>query len=243
MLRCVTIDDEPLARECIINYVNEVDFLTSVGTGKTPLELASLLQTQSVDLVFLDIQMPVMNGIDFLKMTANLPMVIITTAYPSYALDGFQLDVLDYLVKPITFDRFFKAVSKARDYHALLTRSQSGSDHDQPKEDHFFVKCEYRYERIYYDDILFVQGLQNYVTIHTIKGKFVTLLSLKNVEENLDPQLFMRVHKSFIVAIAKIDAIENNDVIIQSTRINISRSYRDQMIDRVVNKKLWKKGG
>lgn len=238
MLRCVTIDDEPLARECIVNYVNEVDFLTSVGTGKTPLELASLLQTLHVDLVFLDIQMPVMNGIDFLKMTANLPMVIITTAYPSYALEGFQLDVLDYLVKPITFDRFFKAVSKARDYHKLLAQSQSGG-----KEDHFFVKCEYRYERIYYDDILFVQGLQNYVTIHTAKGKFVTLLSMKNVEENLDPQLFMRVHKSFIVAIAKIDSIENNDILIQSSRISIGGSYRDEVIDRVVNKKLWKKGG
>src|SRR5262245_7850999 len=147
MLRCVTIDDEPLARECIVNYVNEVDFLTSVGTGKTPLELATLLQTQNVDLVFLDIQMPVMNGIDFLKMTADMPMVIITTAYPSYALESFQLDVMDYLVKPITFDRFFKAVSKARDYHALLTSSHSGGDHNPPKEDHFFVKCDYRYER------------------------------------------------------------------------------------------------
>ena len=128
MLRCVTIDDEPLARECIVNYVNEVDFLTSVGTGKTPLELVSLLQNQSVDLVFLDIQMPVMNGLDFLKMTAALPMVIITTAYPSYALEGFQLDVLDYLVKPITFDRFSRRSVK-RAITALLTRSQSGGDH------------------------------------------------------------------------------------------------------------------
>jgi len=240
MLRCITIDDEPLARECIVSYLNEVDFLTSVGTGKNPLELANLLKTQSVDLVFLDIQMPVMNGIDFLKMTADLPMVIITTAYPSYALESFQLDVLDYLVKPITFDRFFKAVSKARDYHAL--RSRSRSDQEHPKENHFFVKCEYRYERIYYDDILFIQGLQNYVTIHTTKGKFVTLLSLKSVEENLDPQQFMRVHKSFIVAIAKIDAIENNDILIQSSRINIGGSYRQEVIDRVVNKRLWKKG-
>src|SRR6267154_790496 len=149
MLRCVTIDDEPLARECIVNYVNQVDFLTSVGTGKTSLELASLLQTQSVDLVFLDIQMPVMNGIDFLKMTTNLPMMIITTAYPSYALEGFQLDVLDYLVKPITFDRFFKAVSKAKDYHQLLTQSAQPTDPYKAEPDYFFIKCDYKYERIY----------------------------------------------------------------------------------------------
>ena len=241
MLRCVIVDDEPLARECVVNYVNEVEFLTSVGTGKNPLDLAALLQTQNVDLIFLDIQMPMMNGLDFLKMTADLPMVIITTAYPSYALEGFQLDVLDYLVKPITFDRFFKAVTKARDYYDLLARSKSGGDRIHSNEDHFFVKCDYRYERIYYDDILFVQGLQNYVTIHTVKGKFVALMSLKKVEENLDPLLFMRVHKSFIVAVAKIDAIENNDIMIQSTRINISRTYRDEVIERVVNKRLWKK--
>jgi len=239
MLRCVTIDDEPLARECIINYVNEVEFLKSVGTANNPIELIKLLETQKVDLIFLDIQMPTLNGIEFLKMNAHTPMVIITTAYPSYAVESFQLDVLDYLVKPITFDRFFKAVSKAKDYYQLLMRSQASGD--KQVENYFFIKCEYKYECIYYDDILYVQGLQNYVTIYTRKGKYVTLLSLKNVEENLHPQAFIRVHKSFIVAISKIEAIESNDIIIKSTRIAISRHYRNEVIDRVVNKRLWKK--
>jgi DNA-binding LytR/AlgR family response regulator len=186
-----------------------------------------------------------MNGIEFLKMTANPPLVIITTAYPSYALESFQLDVLDYLVKPITFDRFFKAVNKAKDYHQLLTKSQAADSRSKirPAEDYFFIKCEYKYERIYYDDILYVQGLQNYVTIYTRKGKYVTLLYMKNVEENLDPQSFIRVHKSYIVAISKIEAIENNDITIQSARIPISRNYRDEVIDRVINKRLWKKTG
>ena len=242
MLKCVTIDDEPLARECIVDYINEVEFLQSVGTGNNPVELAKLLSKQAVDLIFLDIQMPMINGIEFLKMTTSRPMVIITTAYPSYALESFQLDVMDYLVKPITFDRFFKAVSKARDYHQLVHRPHTDTQ-NIPVSDHFFIKCEYKYEKIYFDDILYVQGLENYVTIHTRKGKYVTLLYLRNMEENLDPRLFIRVHKSFIVSIARIDAIENNDIIIQSTRIPISRNYRDNVMERVISKNLWKKNG
>ena len=241
-LKCVAIDDEPLARECIANYVREIDFLQLTGTGNNPVDLTRMLDEQEVDLIFLDIQMPVINGIEFLKMTQNPPMVIITTAYPSYALDGFQLDVLDYLVKPITFNRFFKAVSKAKDYHHLLARSASNDlAKTNSTENYFFIKCDYKYERIYFDDILYIEAMQNYVTIFTQKGKYITLLYLKNVEQNLDKQSFIRVHKSYIVSIPKIEAIENNEIIIQSFRIPISRNYRDQVIDKVVNDKLWKK--
>ena len=240
MIKCVTIDDEPLARECIVDYVRQVDFLESVGTGNNPVDLRRFLDTKSIDLIFLDIQMPVMNGIDFLKMTDNPPMVIITTAYPSYALESFQLDVLDYLVKPITFSRFFKAVTKAKDYHQLLSRSQS-TEPSRNEPDYFFIKCNYKYERIYFDEILYIQALQNYVTIFTTKGKYVTFLFLKNVEERLDRKSFIRVHKSFIVSISKIQAIENNEIIIQSSRIPISRNYHDQVINQVVNERLWKK--
>lgn len=244
MLKCVTIDDEPLARECIANYIQEVDFLQLVGTGSNPVDLTRLLDEQDVDMVFLDIQMPVLNGIEFLKMTQNPPIVIITTAYPSYALESFQLDVLDYLVKPITFTRFFKAVNKAKDYHQLIVKSSATeAPRNNPAADYFFIKCDYKYERIYFDDILYVQALQNYVTIYTHKGKYITLLYLKNVEQNLDTRSFIRVHKSFIVSIPKIEAIENNEIIIQSFRIPISRNYRDEVIERVVNDKLWKKSG
>lgn len=241
-LKCVAIDDEPLARECIANYVREIDFLQLTGTGNNPIDLTRLLDEQKVDLIFLDIQMPVINGIEFLKMTPNPPMVIITTAYPSYALEGFQLDVLDYLVKPITFNRFFKAVSKAKDYHNLLAKS---TNTDFTKEDstadYFFIKCDYKYERIYFNDILYIEAMQNYVTIYTIKGKYMTLLYLKNVEQNLGKESFIRVHKSYIVSIPKIESIENNEIIIGSFRIPISRNYRDEVIERVVNKRLWKK--
>jgi DNA-binding LytR/AlgR family response regulator len=243
MIKCVTIDDEPLARECIINYIREVDFLQCVGSGNNPLELTKLLDQFPIDLIFLDIQMPVLNGIEFLKMTSNPPMVIITTAYPSYALESFQLDVMDYLVKPITFNRFFQAVSKVKDYHQLVVKSQSVAESPaiNPAEDYFFIKCANKYERIYFDEILYIQALQNYVTIYTRKDKYMTLLPLKNVEENLEKQSFIRVHKSYVVSIGKIDAIEDNHIIIQSSRIPISRNYRDEVIDKVVNKRLWKK--
>src|SRR5690242_9892032 len=122
-LTTAIIDDEPLARECITNYVNDVDFLSLAGVGSNPLDLVQLIDTTTVDLVFLDIQMPIINGIDFLKTARDLPMVVITTAYPSYALESFQLDVMDYLVKPITFDRFLKAANKAKDYHYLQERA------------------------------------------------------------------------------------------------------------------------
>ena len=238
-LTCVVIDDEPLARECIANYVKEIDFLHLAGTGSNPVDIPRLLDEQTIDLIFLDIQMPVMNGIEFLKMTPQLPMVIITTAYPSYALEGFQLDVLDYLVKPITFNRFLKAVTKARDYQLLLGKPNTAGS--QPEADYFFIKCDYKYEKIYFNDILYIEAMQNYVTIHTPKGRHMTLLYLKNIEEKLDKESFVRVHKSYLVSISRIESIENNEIVVGSFRIPISRNYRDEVIGRVVNKRLWKK--
>ena len=244
MLKCVVVDDEPLARECITNYIKVTDFLQLDSTASNPVALARLLETQEVDLVFLDIQMPLMTGIDFLKVIQNPPMVIIVTAYPSFALEGFQLDVLDYLVKPITFNRFFKAVSKAKDYHQLRVQSVATKPSDEDLvADYFFVKCDYKYERIYLDDIRYIQGLQNYVTIYTSQGKYVTLLSLKDVEANLSNTAFIRVHKSYIVAIAKIEAIENNEIMVKAARIPIGRNYRAEVISRVVTNRLWKKSG
>jgi DNA-binding LytR/AlgR family response regulator len=214
-----------------------VDFLTLSGVCENPLELLPLIDRQAADLVFLDIQMPKMNGIEFLKILQKPPMVIITTAYPSYALEGFQLNVLDYLLKPITFERFFKAATKARDYHKLLT-----GDPAKPTEDYFFIKCGNKYEKIVFDDILYIEGLQNYVTIFTAKGKYVAMLSLKSLEEKLPGAAFIRTHKSFIAAINKIDGIEAAELFIGASRIPISRNYREQVMEKVLNKKLWEKG-
>lgn len=236
MMNCAIIDDEPLAREGLADYVKEVDFLKLTGVCENPVELMSLMDREPVDLIFLDIQMPKMNGIDFLKIVQKPPIVIITTAYPSYALEGFQLNVLDYLLKPITFDRFFKAAGKAKDYHRLLT--QSAANKPDTAENYFFIKCGSKYEKIFFDDILYIEGLQNYVTIHSRKGKYITLLNLKNLEQNLDSRQFIRVHKSFIVSISKIEGIEGNEIFIQPHRIPISRNYREQVIEQVVNSRL-----
>jgi DNA-binding LytR/AlgR family response regulator len=242
MMNCVIIDDEPLAREGMASYVKEVDFLNLVATCVHPLELAPLRDTHTIDLLFLDIQTPKMNGIDFLKAVQQPPLVIITTAFPSYALEGFQLNVLDYLLKPITFDRFFKAVSKANDYHQLITKA-AGAASDSPASttDYFFIKCGNKYEKIHFNDILYVEGMQNYSTIYTSRGKYVTLLYLKNLEQNLNNTRFIRVHKSYIVSIGKIEGIDGNEICIQSHRIPISRNYREQVLQQVVMNKLWSK--
>lgn len=242
MIHCVIIDDEPLAREGLANYVREIDFLHLTATCENPIELTAVLDKHTVDLIFLDIQMPKMNGIEFLKIAQKPPMVIITTAFPTYALEGFQLNVLDYLLKPITFDRFFKSVNKAKDYHQLVSLQASNSSaKENAAPDYFFIKCGNKYEKIQIADILYIEGMQNYVTIYTVNGKFMTLLYLKNLEQNLDSQSFIRIHKSYIVAIDKIQAIDGNEVRIQSHNIPVSRNYRDQVIEQVVKKKLWVK--
>jgi len=244
-LRSLIIDDEPLARECLVNYSREIDFLEVVGTGNNPVELTRLLDEHEVDLLFLDIQMPIMNGMEFLRLAKAPPLVVITTAFPSYALESFQLDVLDYLLKPITFNRFYQAVTKAKDIHQLRSSSPStapaAAPESTPELDHFFVKCEHKYEKIYFVDILFIQALQNYVTIHTTNGKYLTLLYLKNVSDYLKGQPFLRVHKSFIVAIPKIDTVDHHELLIGAHRIPISRNFREEVMRLVVADKLWKK--
>jgi len=243
MLNCVIVDDEPLAREGLADYVKEIDFLQLAGVCINPIELGKLLGSQKIDLIFLDIQMPKMNGIDFLRILQSPPMIIITTAFSEYALEGFQLNVLDYLLKPITFDRFFKAVGRARDYHQLTAARSPSADASnlQQGEDFVFIKCGNKFEKIHFADILYIEALQNYVAIYTTRGKYLTLLYLKNIEQNLDRNAFIRVHKSYIVPIGKIDAIDGNEIRIATHRIPVSRNYREQVIRQVVNNNLWSK--
>lgn len=238
MIQCVVTDDEPLAREGLAGYVKEIGFLSLLATCENPVELTNLLGTQHVDLVFLDIQMPKMSGIDFLKTIQNPPMTIVTTAYPAYALEGYQLNVLDYLLKPITFDRFLKACNKAKDYFDLTAKA---TQTESTAEGYFFIKCSNKFEKILFSDVLYVEAMQNYVIIYTQKGKYITLLLLKDLEQNLHGKNFIRVHKSFIVSINKIDRIENNEIFIESFRVPISRSYKEQFIEQVVSHKLWAK--
>lgn len=238
MINCLVIDDEPLARECIIDYVQKVDFLNFCGAGTNPTQIHGLSSKQSVDLMFLDIQMPEMSGLDYLKSTNKRPMVILTTAYPSYALDGFELDVLDYLVKPITFKRFYKAAVKAQDYYQLKIAPSRNQDSVKP---YFFIKCDQVYERIYFDEIEYVQAMQNYVVIHTETAKYMPLIPLKRVLELLPRQRFMQAHKSYLVAIDKIKTLEKSRLKLTNVTIPLSRNFREPVYDTLMKRTLFKK--
>ncbi len=235
-MNCLVIDDEPLAREGLATYIKDIDFLNLIGTCESPIEAIPLMEKEKIDLLFLDIQMPKINGLDFLKSLQQAPLVIITTAFPSFALEGFQLNVLDYLVKPITFQRFFKASNKAKNQFKLLHPDLKASS-----KDHFFIKCDHKFEKIKLDELLFIESMQNYITLHTQKGKFTTLLSLKSVLEELPAQRFIQVHKSYVVAVDKIESLEGNQLRIDQHHIPVSRSSREKVMSKVVTGKLWKK--
>ena len=231
-LRTLVIDDEPLARKGMVEYVNEVSFLTLSGECSSAAQASSHLADGEVDLLLLDIQMPRLSGIDFLKTLSKPPMTILTTAFTQYAMEGYALDVIDYLVKPIPFDRFLKAVQKAHDFHSL--RQRQGSQHS----DYFFAKSNGRYERIFFDDILFVESMQNYVIIHLPLQKHIVYMTLAGVQEQLPPDSFIKVHKSYVVAAKKVATIDNNELVIQQHRIPISRNLREEVVKRIMGDNL-----
>ncbi|WP_108805639.1 LytTR family DNA-binding domain-containing protein [Aquimarina sp. Aq107] len=243
VLKCIVIDDEPLARECITNYINEVDFLELQGTCSNPLEITKIKNTHEVELLFLDIQMPRMNGIEFLKSMKSKPLVIITTAFPNYALEGFDLDVMDYLLKPITFTRFFKAVCKVKEQYILLQNNTNiNSNKENKTANYVFIKCDSSYKKIYFDDILFIKAMQNYVAFHTSDGKkHLSLIPLKEVAKQLNSEMFMQVHKSFIIHIHKIEAIETEGISIKSHHIPLGRNYKEAIMKKIVNDKILKR--
>jgi DNA-binding LytR/AlgR family response regulator len=232
-LNCLIVDDEPLARKGLVEYVNEVDFLQLVGECGTAAQAAATMASHQVDLLLLDIQMPRLSGIDFLRSLPKPPMAIFTTAFSEYALEGYALDVIDYLVKPIPFERFLKAVTKASDFQQLRNK---GSEH--MTTEFFFVKSNGKYERVVFKDILFIESMQNYVVIHLASQKLIVYMTLGGMEENLPVDLFMKVHKSYIVSVAQVNAIENNEIIIRQSRIPVSRTLRDEVMRRIVGNNL-----
>jgi len=241
MIKCIITDDEPLAREGLAQYVQDIDFLELKGLAENPLETLKLMEGTAIDLLFLDIQMPKLNGLDFLKSLDNPPLVIITTAYPSFALEGYQLDVLDYLVKPITFQRFLKACIKAKKQWELLRNNNGESSTiaiESNSKEHFFIKCDGKMERIRFDELLYVESMQNYVSIQTTRGKFTTLLTLKNTLSELPSSSFIQVHKSFIVNLEKVQTLGDGHITIQDKLIPISRSRLSAVTQRILGDNL-----
>lgn len=235
-LNCLIVDDEPLARKGMEEYVKEVEFLQLAGSCENAMKASTYLNEGRVDLILLDIQMPKLSGIDFLKTIKNPPLVIFTTAFSEYALESYTLDVIDYLVKPIPFERFLKATQKAFDFYLL--KQKAGSETAQ---NFFFIKCDHKYEKVNYIDVLYVEAMQNYCIIHTADRKLITYITMTGLEEQLPRDRFLKVHKSFIVSVEKVKSLDGNEIVIGSARIPISRSIKDEVVNKIMGNNLFKR--
>lgn len=228
MIRCMIVEDKPLAIDILSAYMEKIPDLELVFTTQNPLEALEFLRKADVDLIFLDIQMPELSGLQFMKLRAGKGKVILTTAYTEYALDGYEYDVIDYLLKPIGFDRFYQAIEKAR--LRLAVEDTKALERTIAYGPALFVKTEHRLVRIPTEDILYIEARQNYCAIVTASGKTLSLQLIKDMEEKLDPAQFLRVHKSYIVALHKIDSIERNRIFIGPDIIPIGDTYRDNLL-------------
>lgn len=237
MIRCLVVDDEPLALDILTDYIEKVPFLQLVNATTSAFDALAQVQDGKADLVFLDVQMPELTGIQFLKIINGKCDVILTTAYPQYALDGYELDVVDYLLKPIAFDRFYKAVQKV--HHE---KSQSAPIAEPVPAtstyDFIFVKTEHKIQKIYLDDILYIEGLKDYISIFTSSERIITLQNMKKMEDVLPAGRFVRVHKSYILALDKIESIERSRIFIGDKIIPIGDTYRDNFFKLIENKNI-----
>jgi DNA-binding LytR/AlgR family response regulator len=237
-ISCIIIDDEPLARKGLKEYIADTDFLQLTGEFDNPLKAADMISRGEVQLLFLDIQMPKITGLEFFKTLQQAPPVIFTTAYPQYALDGFEVNALDYLVKPISFDRFLKATLKAKEYYEVREKNSAAA---RATSDYFFIKADNKLVKLEYDDILFAEALQNYVVIHTKEKKYMTYLTFRSVEDYLPTDKFIKTHKSYIVSAARIESIEGNEIRIGNHHIPISRNLKDEVMERLLRGKFLKR--
>ncbi|MFA9193672.1 LytTR family DNA-binding domain-containing protein [Flavobacterium sp. FBOR7N2.3] len=236
-MKCVIIDDEPLAVDLIKEFVSKVESLELINTFNNAIDAIAVINNSNVDLIFLDIEMPHFSGIDFLKAIDKKPLIIFTTAYSDYAVEGFNLGAVDYLVKPIPFHRFLKSVMRAQQ----LFQSQNSTSTVTPKivapemePDFMFVRSEYENVKINFSDILFIEGLKDYVKIYTTDNKFtLTLISLIKLENTLSSKGFSRIHRSYIINIKYVKSIQKNKVLIADKRIPISESYKNAFFERI----------
>lgn len=247
-MNCIVVDDEPLAREAMKLLIEESGRLQLVGSFNSAATASDFMEQNVVDLVFLDIQMPGITGIEFARTISKRTLVIFTTAYTEYALDSYEVDAIDYLIKPVEAERFQKAVDKALSYHSLLLKEEK--DEKEEKEakeekevmetivaaEYFFVKAERRYFKVNYSDIVFIEGLKDYVILQLNDQRIITRMSLKAIFDLLPKSLFLRVNKSYIVNTNYIESFDNNDIFIKSYEIAIGNSYRDDFFEGFVMK-------
>jgi two-component system LytT family response regulator len=233
IIRCLVVDDKPLAIDILADYISKTDFLELAGSTTNPLEALSILRDQHIDLVLLDIQMPELTGLQFMKIAGNKSKFILTTAYAEYALEGYEHNVVDYLHKPIPYERFYRAAEKALNFLKPAVLKSLPSVSPTATAEFIFVKTEHRIQKINLSDIIYIEGLQNYVVLHTLTEKVMSLQTLKKLEEQLPAADFARVHKSYIVAMRHVSAIERSRIIINNTVIPIGDSYRSAFFTRI----------
>jgi two-component system, LytTR family, response regulator len=232
-LNCFIIDDEPLARKCIKDYVRQTNHLVYGGEAGSAEEAAKSLLNIKADIIFTDIQMPGISGIDFVRAAGNESLFVFITAYAEYALEGYELNIIDYLLKPVSYERFLKTVNKAKEYLTLKYHSK-----ENIKPDYFFIKCGSKFEKILFDDLLYAEALENYVKIYTRTKMYITYLTFKGLEEYLSPEKFIRVHKSYIVSLTKIENLDNELIKIAEYEIPLSRNYRADVMNKVIGNNL-----
>jgi DNA-binding LytR/AlgR family response regulator len=243
-MNTLIIDDEPLALDVLETYVGQMPQLKLVGRCSNAIEANELIRKQPVDLIFLDIQMPQVSGVDFIKSLPHPPLFIFTTAFSNYAVEGYELNAIDYLLKPISFDRFMKAVNKAMEQFELRHREESGDSGRLGEEgvDFFFVKADKKLVKVKYDEILYIEGLKDYVIIRLEQGRVVTLQTMKSLEDKLPLNKFKRIHRSYIVSIDKIHAIDGTSVDVFEKgaikQLPIGKNYRDEILEIVNRNKL-----
>ncbi len=230
-IKCLVVDDEELARKLLETYISKLPNLELVAECKNPLEAMDVLQNQEIDLIFLDIQMPELTGIEFLKTLTKKPQVIFTTAYSDYAIEGYSLDVADYLLKPFGLERFIQAVNKVD--QRLNSKPSPESTPPTKAKDYILVKSEHKVHRIKLSDILYIQSMREYVAYYTPEGRILSLNSLKKLEQDLPDDQFIRSHKSYIVAIDKIKTLEGNLVHIAKEKLPIGAIYKDTVLAKV----------
>ncbi len=228
MIRTIAIDDEPLALQLVSGYIEKTSTLELVGAYDNPMEAIEFLRENEVDLIFLDIQMPDLNGMEFARILENRPKIIFTTAYERYALEGFKLDAVDYLLKPFSYEEFYKSAEKARKLIGY-EQSENKGDEIESNNEFLFLKSEYKIRRINFNDIIYIEGLKDYIKVYLEKDEkpILSLSSLKALESKLPESKFMRVHRSFIVNLEKIETIERSRIVFGKVYIPVSDQYKE----------------
>ncbi|MEO7991873.1 MAG: LytTR family DNA-binding domain-containing protein [Chryseolinea sp.] len=234
-LSCIIVDDEPIARKILQEFTEQVPFLDLIGKFENAMKAEEFLKSHQPDIIFLDIEMPKVSGLQMLKRITVESMVIVTTAFPQYALDGYELDIIDYLLKPFALHRFLKAVQKAKDFYEM--KNQSGNTQSSS---YIFIKSEKRIEKVELSEILYAEVLGNYMTIYTDRKTIIAYLTMKSLESQLSPIDFIKIHQSFLVNRSKIESVEGNDLKVGNKSLPISRNYRES-VTSLINKRLLKR--